>query len=172
MAVNTLQEHLSETLARNKKKRSEEIEALKADANKLRQSSQEESASLFKCIEQLKTEQAEQGIQLTVAMQRLADAQAALTEQIALRTSAENHVSLLTGNLERAKAELHDALGAAESLATNPVRIEELEHKLKEIESKAASLLERHKSGSLVSCITFIASLNLSFCRTPWRLHS
>lgn len=150
--IDSLQEHVAETLAWNEKKRSEEIEALKASTDKHLQSSQEESANLSKCIEQLKIERAEQGIHLTVATQRLADAQAALAEQITLRASVENHVSLLTGNLERAKAELHDALSAAESIAANPTRIEELDHKIKEMESRAASLLDRHKSGSLVSC--------------------
>jgi DNA repair exonuclease SbcCD ATPase subunit len=160
--IDHLQDHLAETLARNEKKRSEEIEALKLDANRLLRSSQEESASLLKSIEQLKMERAERGAQFTVATQRLADAQAALVDQIALRASVENHVSLLTGNLERAKAELQDALGAAESLATNPARIEELEHTIKEMETKAASLLERHKSGSLVSCTAFLALTGLS----------
>lgn len=97
-----------------------------------------------------------------MATQRLADAQTALAEQIAQRTSLENHISLLTGNLERAKAELHDALGAAESLATNPARLEELEHTIKEMESKASSLLERHKSGSLVGCTPFLLCSTLA----------
>jgi chromosome segregation ATPase len=167
-----LQEHLAETLAQEEKKRSEEVEALKADANKLLRSIQGESAGLLKCVEQLKAERAEQGVQLAVATQRLADAQAVLAEQIALRASVENHVSLLTGNLERAKAELQDALGAAESLAKNPAQIEELKHKVKEMESRAASLLERHKAGLLVSCPTFLASLELSLYRTLWKLHS
>lgn len=164
--INSLQEHFAESLARNEKKWTEEMEGMKANINKQIQSSQEESANLSRCIERLKTHQAEQGIQLTVATQRLADAQAALAEQITFRTSMENHVSLLTGNLERAKAELHDALNAAESLAANPTRIEELEHKVKEMESRAASLLDRHKSGSLVSCTTSLALLNLSGYRT------
>jgi len=164
--IDSLQEHLAETLAWNKKKLSEEIEALKANTDKHLTSSQEESANLLKCIEQLKMERVEQGIQLTVATQRLADAQAALAEQSTLRAAMENHISLLTGNLERAKAELHDALSAAESLAANPTRIEELEHKIKEMESRAASLLDRHKSGSLVSSTTFLALPNLSQCRT------
>lgn len=170
--ADTLQDHLAETLARNEKKGSEEIEALKTDANRLQRSSQEESANLLKHIERLTTERAEQGAQFTVATQRLADAQAQLAEQIGLRASMENHVSLLTGNLERAKAELRDALGAAESLATNPLQIEELEHTIEEMKSNAASLLERHKSGSLVSCTAFLALPNLSLYRTPWRLHS
>jgi DNA repair exonuclease SbcCD ATPase subunit len=170
--IDSIQDHLAETLAQNEKRRSEEIETLKADANRLLRSSQEESANLLKRIERLKTERAEQGAQFTVATQRLADAQAALAEQIALRASVENHVSLLTGNLERAKAELHDALGAAESLATNLARIEVLEHTIREVESKAASLLERHKSGSLVSYTHFLTPSNLTLYRTPWRLHS
>jgi len=170
--IDSQQENLAETLARTEKRRFEEIEALKADANILLKASQEESGKLLKCVEQLKKERAEQGVQLTVATQRLTDAQAALAEQITLRASVENHVSLLTGNLERAKAELHDALGAAESLAANPGRIEELEHKFEEMESRAASLLERHKSGSLVSCTTFLVSPNHSLYRTLWRLHS
>ena len=170
--IDSAQDHLAETLARNEKQRSDAIEALKTDANRLLRSSQEESANLLTRIEQLQMERAEQGAQLTVATQRLTDAQATLAEQIALRASAENHISLLTGNLERAKAELHDALGAAESLATNPVRIEELERTIKEMESKASSLLERHKSGSLVSCTRFLSLPNLSHYRTPWRLHS
>jgi DNA repair exonuclease SbcCD ATPase subunit len=159
-------------LARNEKKRSEEIEALRADAEKIQCSNQEESAGLLKYIEQLKTERTEQGIQLSLATQRLEDAQAAFAEQIALRASVENHVSLLTGNLERAKAELHDALGTAESLAANPARIEELEYKIIEMEARAASLLERHKTGSLVSYITFLVSLNISLYRTLWKPRS
>ena len=170
--IDSVQDHLAETLARNEKQRSEAIEALKTDANRLLRASQEESANLLTRIEQLQTERAEQGAQLTVATQRLTDAQAALAEQIALRASVENHISLLTGNLERAKAELHDALGAAESLATNPARIEELEHTIKEMEGKASSLLERHKSGSLVSRTRFLSLPTLSLYRTPWRLHS
>jgi chromosome segregation ATPase len=166
LVIDVLQEHLAESLARNEKKHVEEIEALKANTDKHLQFSQSELANLSKCIEQLKTGRADQGIQLTVATQRLTDAQAALAEQITLRASMENHVSLLTGNLERAKAELHDALSAAESFAANPTRIEELEHKIKEMESRAASLLDRHKSGSLVSCITFLALFNFSGSRT------
>ena len=83
-----------------------------------------------------------------MATQRLADPQAALTEQIAQRASLENHISLLTGNLERTKAELRDALGAAESVATNPARIKELEHTIKEMES--AKLLLSWNAISLV----------------------
>lgn len=170
--IDAKQDHLAETLAQNEKRRSEEIETLKTDADRLLRSSQEESANLLKRTEQLKTERAEQGAQFAVATQRLADAQAQLTEQIALRASIENHVSLLTGNLERAKAELHDALGDAESLAINSTRIEELEHTIKEMKVKAASLLERHESGSLVSCTPFFALPDLSVYRTLWRPHS
>jgi len=170
--LDSVQAHLAETLAMKEKRRSEEIETLKTDVNRLLRSSQEESANHSKRIERLQTERAEQGAQFTVATQRLADTQAALAEQIALRASVENHVSLLTGNLERAKAELHDALGAAESLATNPARMEVLEHTIKEMESKAATLLERHKSGSLVSYTSFLSLANLSLYRTTWRLHS
>ena len=167
--IDSVQDHLSKTLALNEKQRSEAIEALKTDANRSLRSSQEESANLLTRIEQLQTERGEQGAQLTVATQRLADAQATLTEQIAQRASLDNHISLLTENLERTKAELRDALGAAESVATNPARIKELEHIIKEMESKASSLLERHKSGSLVGCTPFLALPNLSLYRTLWR---